>query len=469
MEMKQCFTHKLSPKILMIKVFNMVKILFLRMALSGFLNLVERLDYEQWSAIMETGFGGILTKYDPWDTSWSLSNGKALIYEEDVHVTLGLPMRPHKISEGKSSETDIEFLEQWRKRWNIKRGGPLNGSMDDVILEHGGHGPKFIIDFIISAISTCIVANANGTCHFRNANEIHNYNWCAYVIKCLNDAVIEWKGDKSKFFTSPLLFLMVSAFYHPISLMFTQILYIIFLMKITNFNIYNVLLCKLFYLDRVEFRANKVERWFPIAINWQTEKMRKRDRDKQLLREYERVRIIENIAYQNVACLAEADLKVYLKESGELSTKTTAREQQCPHCSHCNRQFQDPIPFHNDPVQNETDCLSPDDTYYYSPEFMEQVKQLESMAREKNAAEKGDGFQSSNLGISPEKGRCASRSVDITPATSKFGFSSKGAANASIPGISYQHTYRATENPVNFGKSHEARNIAQGRQRKTRT
>ena len=51
----------------------------------GFLNLVERLDYEQWSAVMDTGFRGILAvrtrlvpkrlarwlreKYDLWDTS----------------------------------------------------------------------------------------------------------------------------------------------------------------------------------------------------------------------------------------------------------------------------------------------------------------------------------------------------------------------------------------------------------------
>ncbi|KAJ8438091.1 LOW QUALITY PROTEIN: hypothetical protein Cgig2_019939 [Carnegiea gigantea] len=135
-----------------------------------------------------------------------------------------------EVSEGKSLESDIEFLQQWRKRWNIERGGPQVGKMDDVILEHGGHGPEFIIDFIIYSISTCIFENANGTCHFLvlkylcNVNEIHNYNWCAYVIKCLNNAIIEWKGDKRTFFTNSLLFLM---------------------------------LCE-----------NKVERWFPVAINW---------------------------------------------------------------------------------------------------------------------------------------------------------------------------------------------------------
>ena len=43
--------------------------------------------------------------------SLNLPNGKLLIYEHDVYATLGLPMGFIKISEGKSSENDIEFLE----------------------------------------------------------------------------------------------------------------------------------------------------------------------------------------------------------------------------------------------------------------------------------------------------------------------------------------------------------------------
>ena len=98
------------------------------MALGGFLNWVERLDYEQWPAIMEIGFGGILavrTRLIPkllaqWllencdlcDTSLNLPHGKVLIYKEDIHATLGLPMGPLEISEGKSSKSNTEFLER---------------------------------------------------------------------------------------------------------------------------------------------------------------------------------------------------------------------------------------------------------------------------------------------------------------------------------------------------------------------
>ncbi|KAJ8439438.1 hypothetical protein Cgig2_021552 [Carnegiea gigantea] len=153
------------------------------MALGGFLTLVERLDYDQWSAIMHTGFGGILLvitklipkklarwlleKYDPWDNSPNLTNGKLLIDEEDVYATLGLPMGEHEIMEGQSSDVDIEFLKLWRRRWNVKRAGPPIGTMDKVILERGGDEHDFITDFITYAIFTCIVGNANDTCHFR--------------------------------------------------------------------------------------------------------------------------------------------------------------------------------------------------------------------------------------------------------------------------------------------------------------
>ncbi|KAJ8432083.1 hypothetical protein Cgig2_024693 [Carnegiea gigantea] len=181
-----------------------------RMAPGGFLRLVERLQYEQWLAIVNAGFGGILSirtklipkslarwlleKYDPWDNSLSLANGKLLIDEEDVHATLGLPMGEFEVNEGCTSDDDMQFLDDWRRRWHVKR-------------------------------------------------------------------VVEWKKDKTKFFTGSLLFLM------------------------------------LFYMDRVQFRGRKVERSFPVAIEWDIDKVRSRDKDEQLSGGYGKGRILERIDY----------------------------------------------------------------------------------------------------------------------------------------------------------------------------
>ena len=112
-----------NPELSIISTKSWKGLLRHRMAPGGFLTLVERLDYDQWSAIMHTGFGGMLSvrtklipkklarwlleQYDPWDNSLNLPNGKLLIDEEDVYATLGLPLGEHEIIEGHSSEVEI--------------------------------------------------------------------------------------------------------------------------------------------------------------------------------------------------------------------------------------------------------------------------------------------------------------------------------------------------------------------------
>ena len=105
-----------------------------RMAPGGRVNLIERL-----AAIMESEFGALLSirtrlipkvmarwllkHHDPWDTSLNLPNGKFLIYDEDVHVTLELPMGSYQIQNLKIAENDtayIKFLKEWRIRTGCK-------------------------------------------------------------------------------------------------------------------------------------------------------------------------------------------------------------------------------------------------------------------------------------------------------------------------------------------------------------
>ncbi|KAJ8438372.1 hypothetical protein Cgig2_006290 [Carnegiea gigantea] len=243
----------------------------------------------------------------------------------------------------------IRLIPKRLTRWLLEKYDPWATSLN-LPSERGSHGHDFVAEFIAYAISTCIVGNANGTCHFcvlkylSNVNEIHKYNWCAYVIKCLNDAV-----------------------------------------------------------NSVQFRANKVERWFLVAINWPTEKVRKRDRYEQLPGEYGRGRKIERIYYQNIVSLAEEDLEVCLQELQEDQPDTACGNQ------------------------NATDYLSPYDIYYYSPEFLEEVDQLESMAREKNAVEKKIGFSPPkfSLGISHKKEPCATHSINITTTNSSLNYHPK--------------------------------------------
>ncbi|KAJ8426040.1 hypothetical protein Cgig2_021398 [Carnegiea gigantea] len=189
------------------------------MTCNKLLFLIERLDYEQWIAIMETSFGGFLSvrtltipkdlatwllqKFDSASNTLKLSNNRVVkITEGDVHTTLALP---------------IGQLEIQRIKWNLGRIGSLKvGKMVDQILQRGDRGDEFKRDFVLYIISTCIIGNMSGDCFFRilkslvDVNQIVKYNWCAFLLQYLNDTVVEWKQNCTRYFRGPLLFLMTT-------------------------------------------------------------------------------------------------------------------------------------------------------------------------------------------------------------------------------------------------------------------
>ncbi|KAJ8443496.1 hypothetical protein Cgig2_016979 [Carnegiea gigantea] len=272
--------------------------------------------------------------------------------------------------------------------------------MDEVILERGGYEHEFITDFITYAISSCIVGNANGICHFRvvkylrNIDEIQKYNWSAYAMKCLDDAVVEWKKDMSKFFTGSLLFLMV-------------------------------------------------ERSFLVAINWDTEKVRNRDKDEQLTEEYGKGRIIERIDCQTIARLAEADLDMTNLNKEELVRRPGQQQLKSNdvHTAH--------IAMDNVKASYISMMIQ------FSSEFLEQVDQPESTVREQIQQRKRVAYSppSFGLGISLEKEATAAPSAHTTPATVQFQLGENTTPREPPATGTEQQTYEGSEQPINPDKS----------------
>ncbi|KAJ8438343.1 hypothetical protein Cgig2_013391 [Carnegiea gigantea] len=138
-----------------------------RMSISGISYLIERLSYEQYLAVNEIGFGGfwairtnailkslgmwLLENYDYCGSFLNLSNHKILEFtKKDVHATLGLPMSPKKVVEGKTCDSCEKYnalLGSWRRRWDISSGAPKIGKMLDGILDRGDHDDEFKRDF----------------------------------------------------------------------------------------------------------------------------------------------------------------------------------------------------------------------------------------------------------------------------------------------------------------------------------
>ncbi|KAJ8438361.1 hypothetical protein Cgig2_015288 [Carnegiea gigantea] len=191
--------------------------------------------------------------------------------------------------------------------------------MDEIILERGEHGADFKRDFVVYAISTCIMGNANGTCHFRilkyllHVDRIHNYSWCGYVIKCLNATVVDWQADRTKYFTGSFLFLM---------------------------------LC---YINRVELQGKRIDRWFPTIINWTTEDVKKREKDERLLRklDYENIMHIAEMDLQQELEIRAPDQHGELQINGDFGTASISYTQP----QYWKRHIQPLDPTRNEPIQ----------------------------------------------------------------------------------------------------------------------
>lgn len=113
-------------------------------------------------------------------------------------------------------------------------------------------------------------------------------------------------------------------------------------------------------MDRVQFRGRRVDRSFPVAINWDTDMVRNRDKDEQLSGAYGRGRILERIDYQTITRLDEVDVDTNMREmkrgqpdkegTSEMS-QGTSKEQCYPFFPHCNGQCEGLIPINDDPIQ----------------------------------------------------------------------------------------------------------------------
>ncbi|KAJ8446933.1 hypothetical protein Cgig2_026431 [Carnegiea gigantea] len=333
------------------------------MACNKLLFLIERLDYEQWTPAMETGFGGFLSvrtstipkdlatwllqKFDPVSNTLKLSDNRVLeITEEDVHATLALPMGQLEVQVASTCEPKNEYtklLEQWRIRWNLSR--TKVGKMVDRILDRGDHGDEFKRDFVLYIISTYIIGSMNGDCFFRilkslvDVNEIVKYNWCAFLLQCLNDTDVPTK-------------------------------------------IYSCYELQLFYLDRVEFRGKRCkDRWFPTAIHWTIDTVEQRNNnEKEFPGEYGRGKTIDRINYQSIIREGETHLHEEFASLARDNQKHTDPAALTPYpppaprlpCSEYGREREPPLAGPNDPIEDEH--------FFNDPAFFDAYLKMEAVA-----------------------------------------------------------------------------------------
>ncbi|KAH9611153.1 hypothetical protein KSS87_006459 [Heliosperma pusillum] len=229
------------------------------------------LSEKQIQAIQEMGFGSLLllqikkvpgslaywlvSNYDP--IKGCLLDGKLPILEEDIYLSLGLPMGPNVVieaSNGDKCPVYLSVLEKFKSQFG-------NDSIDvkDILAklptqkEGGDDFKRNFIIYIFSALLGGVVGNQASLKLLKslaNTDLISDFNWCNFIKRKLADQVQSWQKEefetkqlKENWFGGPIM-----------ALVFV-------------------------YLDRCVFKSRLVSRQFPTLSTWTTEAILKRIND----------------------------------------------------------------------------------------------------------------------------------------------------------------------------------------------
>ena len=145
-----------------------------------------------------------------------LSRGVSLtLDEEDVHLTLGFPRGPTRISRPADKQSNFQFNDYAADRCKKSRYKMTAGDIAKMITEEVNGGPDFKRLFMFLLENDIIETPADGQLkpkilHFiDDVDEIGNLNWCGYVLSVLEATFTTWDGGDSVYFTGPLHFLVV--------------------------------------------------------------------------------------------------------------------------------------------------------------------------------------------------------------------------------------------------------------------
>ncbi|KAJ8433833.1 LOW QUALITY PROTEIN: hypothetical protein Cgig2_028150 [Carnegiea gigantea] len=175
------------------------------------------------------------------------------------------------------------------------------------------HGREFQRDFVLHIISTCIIRSTNDSCFFTILKLLIDH---VYLLKCLNDTVVEWMQNPSRYFRGLLL---------------------------------------------VELSGKRSkDRLFPIAIHWTTDAFKQRNKaEKEFPGEHGWGKTIDTVDYQKIIHKNEVELQTkttHMAQEDQVHTEPSASAYGSPlapkqRCPECGSKREPPIVGPNDPIE----------------------------------------------------------------------------------------------------------------------
>ncbi|CAA0805804.1 Phospholipase A1-Igamma3- chloroplastic [Striga hermonthica] len=180
-----------------------------------FVKAVSGLTDVQKQAVREMGLGRLLdltitttplkmgfwlvNNFNPMDRKLRLHDGEKLhVMEEDVHAALGLPHGDIEIS-NKKKRVASDVLDQWVALFSVRIPSNITASkVFDKIRECTEGDDTFKCHFIVLMVTCLFESSSNGMANFRvlhmleDLMNVHNMNWCSFMIRCLVDTKRAW-------------------------------------------------------------------------------------------------------------------------------------------------------------------------------------------------------------------------------------------------------------------------------------
>ncbi|RAL52595.1 hypothetical protein DM860_018298 [Cuscuta australis] len=180
-------------------------------------------------------------------SSIELADGmKVRVTVDDIRHVLGLPCgRAKVVSKKKSEKCDI--LDQLRVEIGSRYNKITPLELSEKVLQYTDGGMWFVRLFVLLVVSVLVDSSSHGYVNnwvlktLEDVDGIAQLNWCEYVHRSLIDSRVKWEKGKRKYYTGPLLCLLV------------------------------------FYVDRVVLYRRDVERMSPAFLGWTSKILRDRE------------------------------------------------------------------------------------------------------------------------------------------------------------------------------------------------
>ncbi|VFQ74052.1 unnamed protein product [Cuscuta campestris] len=189
----------------------------------------------------------VVDKFNPRSSSLELADGtKVRVTVNDIRHVLGLPCGRLKVLSKKKGEK-CDILEQLRVEIGMRdnRISPLE--LSEKVLQYTDGGVWFCRLFVLLVVSVLVESPSHGYVNnwvlksLEDVDGIAQLNWCEYVHRSLTDSRVKWEKGNRKYYTGPLLCLMV------------------------------------FYVDRVVLYSRDVERMSLAFLGWTSKILRDRE------------------------------------------------------------------------------------------------------------------------------------------------------------------------------------------------